>query len=63
MYSGGLGFLSVHGAANLSVAIRVAVLDGRGGVVGAGGAIIALSAADDEWRELHHKAAAVTRAA
>ncbi len=63
VYSGALGFLSVDGAADLSVAIRVAVLSPDGARVGAGGAIIALSDPREEWAELCTKARAVTQAA
>ncbi len=63
MYSGAMGFLSVDGGADLSVAIRVAVLAPDGARVGAGGAIISLSDPAEEWAELCTKARAVTQAA
>jgi para-aminobenzoate synthetase len=62
VYSGALGFLSVDGAVDLSVAIRVAVLDSRGARVGAGGAVISLSDAEEEWQEVRLKARSVTQA-
>ena len=62
VYSGALGYLSTDGAADLAVVIRTATVDAFGVRIGAGGAVVALSDADDEWREVKIKAAPVMRA-
>ena len=53
---------STDGAADLAVVIRTATVDAFGVRIGAGGAVVALSDADDEWREVKIKAAPVMRA-
>jgi branched-subunit amino acid aminotransferase/4-amino-4-deoxychorismate lyase len=62
VYSGTLGFFSVHGAADLNVVIRTAMLTDGSLAIGAGGAIVALSEAEDEWAEVLLKARPVMRA-
>ena len=63
VYSGILGFVSVTGAADFSVVIRTAVFRADGDKthvsVGAGGAIVALSDATDEYDEMLLKSRAV----
>ena len=61
-YSGALGFFSAHGAADLNVVIRTAVVSERGLRIGAGGAVVAMSDADDEWGEVLLKARTPMRA-
>jgi para-aminobenzoate synthetase len=52
-YSGGLGWLCVTGrTAEFSVVIRTCVFDGSGVSVGCGGAIVALSCAEEEVEEM-----------
>lgn len=61
-YSGCLGYFSCHGACDLNVVIRTAVVDASGVTVSAGGAIVALSDAADEYEEVLLKARPVLRA-
>ena len=61
-YSGCLGFFSVSGTCDLNVIIRTAVLDEHSVSVGAGGAIVALSDASDEYEEVLLKARQPMRA-
>ncbi|HET9162277.1 MAG TPA: aminodeoxychorismate synthase component I [Solirubrobacterales bacterium] len=61
-YSGAIGWLGLGGACDLSVAIRTIVLDGDSARVGAGGAIVALSDAEEEYEEMLLKASAAARA-
>jgi len=57
-YSGALGWLSVDGAADLSVVIRSIVVSGERVTVGAGGAVVELSSPEAELDEMLLKAAA-----
>ncbi len=61
VYSGALGFLGLDGTADLSVVIRTAVMTPSGTVVGAGGAIVLDSVAEDEYDEMLLKATAAVR--
>jgi para-aminobenzoate synthetase len=58
VYSGALGYLGVDGRADLSVVIRTAVMTPDETVVGAGGAIVLDSVAEDEYDEMLLKATA-----
>ncbi|MEV6558052.1 aminodeoxychorismate synthase component I [Nocardia sp. NPDC051756] len=63
IYSGTIGFLGLGGTADLNIVIRTAVrYDGRWRI-GAGGAIVLDSDAEDEYHEMVLKAAATLRAA
>jgi len=62
VYSGALGFFSVHGASDLNVVIRTAVLSAQGVSLGAGGAIVTQSQPADEWDEVLLKARPVMQA-
>ncbi|WP_433663135.1 aminodeoxychorismate synthase component I [Nocardia sp. CA-128927] len=63
IYSGTVGFLGLGGTADLNIVIRTAVrYDGRWRI-GAGGAIVLDSDAEDEYHEMVLKAAATLRAA
>lgn len=62
IYSGTIGFLGLGGTADLNIVIRTAVRDERGWRVGAGGAVVLDSDADEEFHEMVLKAAAAARA-
>ena len=61
-YSGAIGWLGLGGGCDLSVAIRMIVLDGETARIGAGGAIVTMSDAEEEYAEMLLKAAAPLRA-
>jgi para-aminobenzoate synthetase len=58
VYSGALGYFGPDGSAELSIVIRTAVMWGATMRVGAGGAIVLASDADDEFAEMVLKATA-----
>ncbi|KAJ1981168.1 para-aminobenzoate synthase, (PABA) [Dimargaris verticillata] len=61
LYSGCLGYVSTHGAMDMSVVIRTAIVGDHGTTVhvGAGGAITILSNPEAEYQEMRTKFAAV----
>ncbi|PWC04372.1 aminodeoxychorismate synthase component I [Agromyces badenianii] len=59
IYSGAFGYLGVDGSADLAMVIRSIVLTPRGGSVGTGGGITALSVAAEEVEETRVKARAL----
>jgi para-aminobenzoate synthetase len=62
VYSGAIGYFGLGGGCDLSVAIRTIVSDGEEVRVGAGGAIVTQSNAEDEYEEMLLKASASMRA-
>jgi len=62
VYSGAIGYLGLGGGCDLSVAIRTIVCDGDSTRIGAGGAIVMQSDAEDEYEEMLLKARAPMRA-
>lgn len=62
VYSGAIGYLGLGGGADLSVAIRTIVTDARRTTVGAGGAVVLDSVAEDEYEEMMLKLRAPARA-
>ena len=61
VYSGGIGYFSLNGAVDLSVVIRTLVIADGTMRYGVGGAIVALSDAEDEYAETVAKAAPLLR--
>jgi para-aminobenzoate synthetase len=61
VYSGTIGYFSLSGAVDLSVVIRTIVLSDGQARYGVGGAIIALSDADEEYEETAVKATPLLR--
>ncbi len=62
VYSGAIGYFGLGGAADLSIVIRTIVIQGERLTVGAGGAIVLDSDADEEFEEVLLKARASLRA-
>ncbi|HXR29781.1 MAG TPA: aminodeoxychorismate synthase component I [Solirubrobacterales bacterium] len=58
VYSGAIGYFGIGGGCDLSVAIRTIVLQGAQATIGAGGAIVVQSDAEQELAEMLLKAAA-----
>jgi para-aminobenzoate synthetase len=62
VYSGGMGWFSLSGAADLSIVIRTLVATGDKVTFGVGGAIVALSDAEEEYEEILVKSRAMIAA-
>ncbi|MFT5354385.1 MAG: para-aminobenzoate synthetase [Polyangiales bacterium] len=62
VYSGAIGYLSVNGSVDLSIAIRCALVRENHVRIGTGGAIVALSDPEAEFEETQLKARAVLEA-
>ncbi|KNC84989.1 hypothetical protein SARC_02809 [Sphaeroforma arctica JP610] len=61
VYSGAMGYVSTNGSADMCVTIRTVTMSGEGLTIGAGGAIVAMSDASDEFDEMLLKAKAPIR--
>ena len=61
VYSGALGYFSLSGAMDLSMVIRTIVADSDGISYGVGGAIVALSDHEEEYREIVTKSRPLLR--
>ncbi|WP_163509263.1 aminodeoxychorismate synthase component I [Fodinicola acaciae] len=59
IYSGAIGYFSLNGAVDLSIAIRTLVVSGDRATYGTGGAIVAMSDPAAEFRETTDKSAAI----
>ena len=59
VYSGSIGFIGLCGGADLNVVIRTAVCTPESTSIGIGGAIVALSDAEEEFKEIVLKARAL----
>lgn len=62
VYSGALGYFSFTGAVDLNIVIRTLVVEGEAATIGVGGAIVALSDAQEELEETRVKARPTLRA-
>jgi para-aminobenzoate synthetase len=62
VYSGAIGYLGLSGGCDLNIVIRTIVMDGESTTIGAGGAIVMQSDAEDEYQEMLLKARALMRA-
>ena len=57
VYSGAIGYLGLSGGCDLNIVIRTIVMDGETTTIGAGGAIVMQSDAEDEYQEMHAEGA------
>jgi para-aminobenzoate synthetase len=62
IYSGAIGYLSLNGAIDLNIVIRTAIITGDKFSVAVGGAIIALSDATEEYKEILLKSDSLMKA-
>jgi len=62
VYSGSLGFIGLNNTFDLNIVIRTAVVGQEEVTIGAGGAIVMQSDAEDEYEEMRLKARALMKA-
>ena len=61
-YAGAVGYFSYNGCCDFAIAIRSIFIDGKKGFVQSGAGIVSDSIAENEFKEIEHKAGAMLQA-